>query len=211
MKIVTVYTPGALRDETADALRQCVATEPRARWMTFAIDPLDHRAYGGTLQNEWQFCHAAHEGLAIVEPDIVVRPDVIDAFLNCPEPYCAFPYALLTDVMPALGCTRFSAAFIRKYPTLMRDAVATRVGFRQFDIVVQRHILVAQFGEQPHVHLPPVEHLNEAKRLRPDASPEPLMSLPGFTFPLAPENDPVFEGKKPEADTRSRTLTVGDE
>lgn len=210
MKFLTVHTTGALRNETADALRQCVAG--RDGHLTWIQVSTEHpRAYGEVVMKNWAWCLANDDGLAIVEPDIVIRRDVVDAFLDCPEPYCAFPYELLTDVMPALGCTRFSAAFIAKYPTLMRDAVATRVGFRQFDIVVQRHLLVARYGEQPHVHLPPVEHLNESKRLRPDASPEPLMSLPGFTFPLAPENDPVFEGKKPEADTRSRTLTVGDE
>lgn len=186
MKIVTVYTPGALRDETADALRLNIAGRPaELAWRQIAMG--DDRLYGYALALEWERCFAKDDGLAIVEPDIVVRPDVIDAFLDCPEPYCAFPYALLTDVMPALGCTRFSPEFIAKYPTLMRDAVSTRVGFRQFDIVVQRHLLVAKFGEQPHVHLPPVVHLNPDKQLRPDANPEPLMTLPGFTFPLDPE------------------------
>lgn len=208
MKVITVHTPCALQDETAAALRQAM---PYVQWEREEIEPSETTAYGKILAYWWEECHRRGESMFVLEPDIVIRPDVREAFKFCPEPYCAFPYELLTDVMPALGCTRFSAAFIRKYPTLMRDAVATRVGFRQFDIVVQRHILVAQFGEQPHVHLPPVVHLNESKRLRPDASPVPLMSLPGFTFPLPPENDPISEGKKPEADTRSETLTAGDE
>lgn len=206
MKFLTVYTQGALRDETADALRLYVAgRDGHLTWIE--VETQHPRAYGEVVMKAWGECLRDDQGLTIVEPDIVVRRDVIDAFFDCPHPYCAFPYELLTDVMPALGCTRFSAAFIAKYPTLMRDAVATRVGFRQFDIVVQRHLLVARYGEQPHVHLPPVIHLNEAKRLRPDGSPEPLMSLPGFTFPLSPENDPNFEGKNPEADTRSEALT----
>lgn len=183
MRIVTVYKPGTLRDETQEAMDRLM---PFADWHRVELVTDDARAYGRILADAWAWCLARRSGLFVLEPDIVIRDDVRDAFIFCPEPYCAFPYELLTDVMPALGCTRFSAAFIWKYPNLMRDGVATRVGFRQFDIVVQRHMLVQQYGEQPHVHLPPVEHLNPEKRLRPDASPEPLMSLPGFTFPLAP-------------------------
>lgn len=185
MKIVTCFTPGALRREAQLAMLACLDTaEYRdVQWKRIPLDPDDPRAYGRYLAQHWGIT----DSLAIIEPDIVVRPDVLDAFFNCPEPYCAFPYDLLTDCMCALGCTRFSADFIAKYPSLMREAVGENVSWFQFDIVVQRKLLVDRYGEQPHVHLPKVEHLNEAKRLRPDANPEPLMSIPGMTFPLQPE------------------------
>lgn len=184
VKIVTCYTPGALREETEQAMLACLDTHDYrdVNWRRVCLSAHDPRAYGREIAARWY-----GQGLAIVEPDIVVRPDVLDAFVNCPEPYCAFPYDLSTDVMCALGCTRFSADFIARYPSLMREAVGENVSWFQFDIVVQRKLLVDRYGEQPHVHLPKVEHLNELKALRPDANPEPLMSIPGMTFQLQPE------------------------
>lgn len=185
MKILTCFTPGGLHKETEAAMLASLDAHPNRdiMWKRFTVQPDDPTAYGKIIAQHWSFT----DSLAIVEPDIVVRPDVLDAFLNCPEPYCAFPYDLSTDVMCALGCTRFSASFIGRYPSLMREAVGENASWFQFDIVVQRKLLVDRHGEQPHVHLPKVEHLNEAKALRPDASPEPLMSIPGMTFPLRQE------------------------
>jgi hypothetical protein len=186
VKIVTVYTPGALLKETEDAMFASLrARISNTVWLRIPIDGSDDRAYGRLLAAHWN----SHEALFVLEPDIICRPDVLEAMEDCPEPYCAFPYELLTDVMPALGCTRFSADFMARYPKAMSEAVSSRVGFRQFDIVFQRHILVAKHGEQPHVHLPQVEHKNEAKKLRSDASSEPLTTLPGFTFPVRPERE----------------------
>jgi len=135
-------------------------------------------AYGEWLDYHWSMCSRGSQSLAIVEPDIVVRPDVIDAFLNRPDPYVCFPYALLTEVAPALGCTRFSNEFIREHPTLIDEAVAMNVSWRQLDVVIQRKLLVGKYGIQPLVLLPPVEHLNPAKALLPDADPTPVMGIP---------------------------------
>lgn len=174
MKIVTVYTPGALRDETEEAL--LLHWAGRGTWVPVEIAVNDPLAYGQIIAELW----AAGESFAVVEPDVLVRDDVIDGFLNCPEPYCAWPYAWLTDVGPALGCTRFRAEFLARYPDAMKEVLSTNVSWRQLDVVLMRHVLVREYGEQPHVHLPPVVHLNEAKALLPEANPEPLMSLPAW-------------------------------
>ena len=107
----------------------------------------------------------------------MVRHDVLAAFVAHHADYIAYPYALLTNVMPGLGCTRFSHAFLARHPLAALDAQAYGVGFRQFDVVLMRRVLAAR-GEQPTVLLPPVEHLNEAKALRPGVDPTPMMRVP---------------------------------
>ena len=178
--VVCCYTPGRIHKATEDAL---IANSAGMRIQFIAnIDPDNPFDYGRRLGTWWDLAYLGGNDLAIVEPDIVIRADVADAFLNCPGTYCAYPYDLQTDVMPALGCTRFRHEFIARYPDAMQQAVDTGVGFRQFDVAFQRYVLVGQHGEQPHVHLPKVEHLNEAKRLLPEANPEPLMMLPALNL-----------------------------
>lgn len=138
------------------------------------INPEDQFAYGRILRELWE----AGEDLAIVEPDIVVRADVCESFLNCPELYCAWPYQWLTNVGPALGCTRFRSEFLKKYPDVMVKVEAQNVTWRQLDVVLMRHVLAREYGEQPHIHLPPVEHLNPKKQLLPDADPTPMTHVP---------------------------------
>ena len=42
--------------------------------------------------------------MTVIEQDIVVRPDIIEGFEKCPQPWCVYPYGSLTE---SLGCTRF--------------------------------------------------------------------------------------------------------
>lgn len=174
MKVITCYTPGLLRPQTAAALAHAMQLRPEILWEIWPLNPDDFRAYGDALQGEWW----RREGFAVVEPDIVIRPDVADAFIDCPEPYCAFPYPWLTDVGPALGCTRFRREFLEAFPTAMDEVQAEGVSWQQVDVVLMRHVLARKYGQQPHVHLPAVEHLNPAKQLLPEASPVPLMQVP---------------------------------
>jgi hypothetical protein len=170
---------GQLRKETHKALlAHCWPSAASVEILFESIVAGDDRAYGSILSGRWGTATERGDALAIVEPDIVVRPDVIAEFLDNPAPYLCFPYAWTTNIGPALGCTRFSAAFIARYPTLMAEAQLTGVGWQQLDVVIMRRLLADKYGEQPLVLLPPVEHLNERKRLLPDADPTPLMSVP---------------------------------
>lgn len=159
-----------MRDETERAL----ATYEDTRFVQLPKE--DQQAYGRLLAANWN----KGQSLAIVEQDIVVRPDIIEAFRNHPEGYICFPYPWRTDIGPALGCVRWSSEFMEAHPTVMDEAVAQNVSYLQFDVVLMRHILVRRYGIQPTVLLPPAEHLNEAKALLPEASREPLMSLPAW-------------------------------
>lgn len=171
MKAVCCYVAkaGGVRDEAYAALRRHWGFEN----VDFVeIDPDDDHQYGRVLRSYWE----NGRGFMVVEPDIVIREDVVAAVPHCE--YGAFPYAWRTNVGPALGCTWFHEEFLMSFPTAMREAVDTNVGWRQLDVVLMRHILARKYGQQPHVHLPAVEHLNEAKRLLPDADPTPLMRVP---------------------------------
>ena len=170
MRTLTVYVAGQLKPETWDALGQF-----NGDFSDFVEIPTDDVfAYGNVIARYW----SEGKDFAVVEPDIVVRADVIDAFRTCPEGYCAFPYPWLTDIGPALGCTRFRHSFIAKYPTAVEEVIRQNIAWNQFDVVFMRHILARKYGEQPHVHLPPVQHLNERKQLMEGASTTPLMSVP---------------------------------
>lgn len=173
MIIVTCAVPGALTDETEEAIVQHWQSWGH-HWDFHVINPENPQHYGQILARYWE----AGEDFAVVEPDIVIRPDVVDAFLNCECIYGCFPYAWLTDVGPALGCTWFRSPLLHEYPRLMREVAKTGVGWRQLDVVLMRHQLARKHLEQPHVHLPAVEHLNPRKQLLDEASRAPLMTVP---------------------------------
>jgi hypothetical protein len=167
MKVICCFIPGTLRDETIEAL-----TAYARNVHLIVIDSKDQRAYGKTIAKHWRM----GEDFMIVEPDIVVREDVMEAFETCDCNYGAFPYAWTTNVGPALGCTWFRSEFLAAYPKAADEAAT--FSWRQFDVVLMRHVLARTWGEQPHVHLPAVVHLNEEKQLLPDADPTPMMEVP---------------------------------
>lgn len=168
MKVVTCFLPGQLRDETLKALvANCKDIN------LICLKPGDDTAYGREIAKLW-----GNGDFAIVEPDIVIRKDVAEAFENCSCGYGAFPYPWTTNVGPALGCTWFRQSFMDKYPAAVEEAGPRSISWRQFDVVLMRHVLARKYGEQPHVHLPPVVHLNEEKQLLPDADPTPMMEVP---------------------------------
>lgn len=169
MRLVCCYVEDQIKDETVLAIEH--------HWGDadfHVLSTSDPNAYVKTIAEYWQ----AHVGIFIVEPDIVIRPDVVEAVLYCDCDYGCFPYEWLTNVGPALGCTWFRSAFMRKYPRLIEEVLHSRISWKQFDVFLMRHLLARKYKEQPHVHLPPVEHLNEHKHLLPSADATPMMEVP---------------------------------
>lgn len=173
------YTAAGVYSETFTALEEHVPDGDAVRLIDVGPDAY---LYGRLLGECWDY----QSDLAVVEQDIVIRADVADAFASCEHDYCCFPYAWTTCVGPALGCTRFRKEFLARYPDAMRDALATPSSYglpgywKQLDVFLMRRILRDQHGEQPHVHLPPVEHLNPEQALIAGASPEPVLTVEGF-------------------------------
>lgn len=150
MRAVCCFT--SIRDETRHALE------------SFFPGRVDYYDLGGAADTKYGEIIADNWGtglaFAVVEHDIVIRADVADAFVDCPERYCAFPYDWETNCGPALGCTRFRAELLDEFPDAALNA--SGISWRQFDYALIRREL-ARKGVYPHVHLPPVEHLNPAK------------------------------------------------
>lgn len=80
-------------------------------------------AYYTALRDIWE----QRESFAVLEHDVVCRPDVVDAFEECPEPWCIYGYSNICHPgcmeawRNALGCTRFRAEILEAVP----DAVSS--------------------------------------------------------------------------------------
>lgn len=158
MKLVVPFTD--LRAETYRATRDW----PGVRYVYVGDDDY---AYGRLLREVW----AEGQTICIVEHDILPWPGALEQLAGCDHDYCAFPYPWTTTVGPAMGCTKFSADFLLTYPHAVE--IATRIPsnygepghWKQLDVWLQAAVLRDFYGEQPHCHLPPVAHLNEAQAL----------------------------------------------
>lgn len=102
------------------------AAPPGTIWVDVASGDL---AYFESLGDIW----SRGEQFATVEHDILIRPDIVAAFEECPEPWCVFGYTEFccadehgnSPCMEAwrneLGCTRFRAEVMEAVP----DAVSS--------------------------------------------------------------------------------------
>jgi hypothetical protein len=115
-------------------------------------------AYFAALYDIW----AAGDTFALLEHDVVCRPDVIRELEECPEPWCLYGYAdichreCMDAWRNALGCTRFRAELIQAVP----DAVASiPAGWREWTNLCDRlgeRLRAAGFTH--HFHEPWVGH-----------------------------------------------------
>lgn len=172
MILVTVTIPGALREETLQAIHDHWLGEHRIH----TIQPGDSTGYQRILTDYWE----AQEDFCVIEPDIVINQNVSNALLTCDCGYGCFPYAWTTNIGPALGCTWFRQTFLQAYPDAMKQTAARGVTWRQLDVILMRHVLAKTHGCQPHIHLPEVQHLNPNKQLLKEASREPLTYVPDW-------------------------------
>ena len=167
MKLVVPYV--SLRQETYRATRYYPGVQ-------FVYVGDSETAYSELVCELW----ARGESFAIVEHDIVVAPTMLDRFASCPEPFCAHPYEWSESHLgPALGCNRFSSDFLREFPKAAEQAASIPGplgpgSWRQFDYWLTRTVLEDHYGQVPHLHLPPVVHLNKAKQLLPIYKAMPL-------------------------------------
>src|SRR5690242_16929872 len=78
----------------------------------------DKHAYRRTLAQWW----TRGETFMVLEHDVVCRPDVVEQFESCPEPWCLFSYDNMCCEpcreawRNMLGCTRFRAELIAAVP-----------------------------------------------------------------------------------------------
>ena len=163
MKLCVPHTD--LRQETYRATRN---------WpnVTYRYVGDSDTAYAEWLCELW----ADGEGFIVCEHDVVPAKGALKELADCPHGYCSFPVALSVYLAPCMSLTKFSGEFLRAYPNVMDRVmrVPTNYGvnghFRQLDTIVQQTVLLRRYGQQPHIHLPPAQHLNpEKSQLVPDA------------------------------------------
>jgi hypothetical protein len=124
------------------------------------IDPADNTAYARILVEAWE----QPGDLFVVEHDVGIRAGVIEELLACDQPWCGFEYAIGTQLLVCLGCTRFTAHLKASLPNLMAEAAAVadsgvQAGdWRRLDVRIAGRL--EALGHRRHVHGPPVDHFH---------------------------------------------------
>lgn len=121
--------------------------------------------YGELLAALW----ARAADFTLIEHDIIPHPWAVADLAACPLPLCVFPYANTDRYAGWLGCTRVRAELPARFPGLVADVL----GQTWNPLPAGHYIPLANFffdaleghGITPHLHLPPVGHLNPAQRI----------------------------------------------
>jgi len=130
-----------------------------------------NEAYHEFLDEHWQI----GLDLVVIEHDIVIDERVIPEFQACPKPWCGFGYEVGVGYGVYLGCTRFRRQLLDAVPDAFdlvqqerQSGVPPKAWYRldvRLDAVLREHDF------EPHLHMPPVRHLNDVSKL---ADPIPV-------------------------------------
>lgn len=128
-------------------------------WATADVSASD-TAYTLLLQELWE----QGETFAIVEHDIVIRPDTLDAFEDCDQPWCSYTYPFRDTHIAGLGCTRFRAELLAAHPDAVaktwRETTAVHPAGNWCNLDQRLTNALVAAGATRHLHGPPVGHLN---------------------------------------------------
>jgi hypothetical protein len=158
VRIVCPYTPDKLELATVAALR--ALDHP----VEMADVSLDDRTYSDLLEALWD----CDQDFCLIEHDIIVDIDAIDAMASCPQWWCANAYAVnhqVGEVITGLGCTRFRSELCHAVPDAVVLAGRRHGGYprRHWAKVDARLAQVLNSaGYVVHRHHPDVGHLHLA-------------------------------------------------
>jgi len=116
-------------------------------------------AYYDLITSLW----AKGETFIIVEHDIIVWPGAINAIEECKEPWCCYPYFCSVGwIEDGLGCTKFSAEFIARYPDFFKEPFPACCNHSTHYCGLDRFIAhrAKELGIRAHLHSPGVVNLN---------------------------------------------------
>jgi hypothetical protein len=122
-------------------------------------------AYYAALLDIWE----RRETFAVLEHDVVCRPDIITELEACPEPWCLYGY---TDFCHEgcreawrnqLGCTRFRAELIQAVPDAMTSIPESNWDWHEMCNGLGENLRAA--GCTHHWHGPPAEHHRQTHRI----------------------------------------------
>ena len=126
-------------------------------WVDVSDSPLD---YFESLRAIWKL----GEGFALLEHDVVSRPDIVRAFNECEHPWCTFEYDNLCHpecreaYQNQLGCTRFSREIVRAVPRAFEMPEPERL-WQRVNEGLGANLRAAGYGH--HWHGPAVLHLHK--------------------------------------------------
>ena len=116
-------------------------------------------AYYESLSRIW----GEGETFATLEHDILCRPDIVEAFETCPEPWCVFGYsefcheACMDAWANELGCTRFRAEVMEAVPDALSSIPEGPLqDWHQVCDGLGNNLRAAGFSH--HWHFPVAEH-----------------------------------------------------
>ena len=119
MRIIAPYT------ERSDENQECLAVLYTAGFKVESFKMTDDLAYGRLLADLW----AEGETWLNIEHDIFgVTPEIVREFETCPEEWCSSPYfyfGMPVSGTPGggLGCTKFGAQLMARWPGMMTQAM----------------------------------------------------------------------------------------
>jgi len=99
-----------LRDETRAALEASGHD-----WEAVDVSASD-TDYCALLSGLWERA----ETFAIVEQDIVIRPDTLDELEACSGEWCCFASPYFVGIYAGLGCVKFAGSLLARNPEAMR-------------------------------------------------------------------------------------------
>lgn len=149
--ILVPYT--RLHPATARLLNRYAPGHVRVR-----IGALDVTAYWRLLSEAWRL----PGDLMVVEQDIGVRPGVLEGLVKCRQPWCGHPYAIGSQMLVCLGCTRFTAQLKSAEPDLLEavgrcaDAGVPARHWSRLDVRILDEL--RRRGYEQHEHQPSVRH-----------------------------------------------------
>ncbi len=109
------------------------------------------------------------ETFALLEHDVLCRPDIIQEFEDCPEPWCLYGYDSMCHPQcqeawrNQLGCTRFRSELIAVVPDALSSIPADNWDWHEMCNGVGENLRAAGFTH--HWHHPPAEHHRETHRI----------------------------------------------
>lgn len=121
-------------------------------------------AYYAALLDIW----GSRETFALLEHDVICRPDVIRAFEECPEPWCSYGYSNIccqdeNGYSPCqeawanqLGCVRFRKELIEAAPRALSSIPPEHWDWRNVCDRIGERLRAA--GHSHHWHRPGVDH-----------------------------------------------------
>ena len=133
------------------------------------------------------------ETFIVIEQDMAFEPRQLWSLAACTSAYCAGVYEWTTNLGCGLGFTKLGYQLLKDVPA----PNLARVAWNQVDVALMRNHLGRTHHRQPHLHLPPVRHLNPKRSpLLPEYQHLALAEhLAALGFELRPEhNDAVYVG-----------------